>query len=138
VRVGSAALMLAGLGIGAAIYTLLGPRALTYALMLVPIVALSHELLHLAAIRARGLAHRFVARGLLVGYVVEFSRSLDYVVCALAPQVITVGLATAFAITGMKWLAALALLHLAISVNDIAKSVKYLLNEPLSDASARS
>jgi len=137
VRVGSAALMLLGLGLGAAIYTLLGPRALSYALMLAPLIAVAHELLHLAAIRARGLSHRFVARGLMVGYVVEFDRSVDYVACALAPQLITLGLATAFAFTGIKWLAALAVLHLAISVNDIAKSVKYLLNDLLRDARSR-
>ena len=136
-RVGNAALMLLGVALGAAISSLLGFAALSRALALIPIVAAAHELLHLAAIRVKGLAHRFVARGLLLGYVVEFSEPRDYVVCALAPQTITAVLAVLYAVTGLRWVAALALLHVAISINDIAKSVKYLVNAPLDHASSR-
>jgi len=90
---------------------------------LTPIVALAHEAVHLLTIRLLGLRHRVAVRGMKVGFVIDFDNPKKYIVCALSPQVITAMLAILSIHT--PELAVLALIHVAMSVHDIAKSLKY-------------
>ncbi len=91
-----------------------------------PLIALVHEVLHVVALRILGLRYKFTFTGTKIGFLVQFSKRRDYIVCALFPQVLTIVLlASSFLLA--RELLVVALIHVAMSAHDIFKSFGYLI-----------
>ncbi len=118
--------ILTGMAIPAIMSVFLDLSSIQIAAMCLPLIALVHELMHLLAIRLLGLEYRFEVSGLKVGFIVRFSKPSHYIVAALLPQAITVSMLV-LGFAGMSFCTALAVMHLAISCEDIVKSVKYAI-----------
>ena len=97
------------------------------ATLLLPIIALLHELIHIAMAKLRGIRYRFVVkRGMMIGLVVTVKSSQEYIVLALSPQIITITMLILFPFTGLEVLLILALFHIALSLEDIMRSIYHL------------
>lgn len=96
--------------------------------LLTPLVALIHEFLHMVAFKIFGVRYRFKLTYTKIGFMVRFSKSRDYIACALFPQILTLILFAA-ALVAMKELLVVALIHIAMSAHDILKSFTYLIND---------
>jgi hypothetical protein len=96
-------------------------------LSLLPIIALTHEALHLVALKMLRVEHAFSVSGMLIGFRVRANNVKSFIISALFPQVISMVLVVLFIINKSCVALSLALLHIAISVEDLGKVVKYLI-----------
>lgn len=120
---------LAYLGLGFAIswlFTIDGAGELfiqTLPLTALVLMAL-HEAAHLISIKALGVKFKPVADAARVGFVVEAKSRKQFIVIAAAPQTITLALLIAWAL-GLSAGLPLALLHVAMSLEDMAKVLRH-------------
>jgi len=97
------------------------------ATLLLPLIALLHELIHIAIAKLRGIRYRFVVRkGMMIGLIVTVKNSWEYVILALSPQIITIAMLMLFSFTGLEVFLVSALFHLALSLEDITRSIYHL------------
>lgn len=100
------------------------------ATLLLPAIALLHELIHIVMAKLQGIRYRFVVkRGMMVGLIVTVRNSREYIALALSPQIITITMLILFPFTGLEVLLVSALFHLALSLEDIMRSIHHL-NHP--------
>ena len=92
-----------------------------------PFIAFLHELLHLIAAKIRKVPHRFVTKNaLMIGLAVTVRGPEEYIALALTPQLMTIVLLALFFVTGFSLYIVLALFHVALSLEDIARAARYL------------
>lgn len=96
-------------------------------ILLTLVLGLFHELLHLVPMKVLKLRYRFLVNGLYIGFKTTFSNISQLIIVAAAPQIITLAVLLLYTITLDKSTLALAVLHIAISCEDLAKIVKYLV-----------
>lgn len=97
------------------------------ATLFLPPIALLHELIHIAIAKLRGIRYRFVVRkGMMIGLIVTVKNSWEYVILALSPQIITIAMLMLFSFTGLEVFLVSALFHLALSLEDITRSIYHL------------
>lgn len=113
-----------------ALSKLVGEDITSIILVSTPILGLTHELIHLLLIKLLRLEYRFFINGLYVGFKAIFQSVNQFIVTAIAPQIITILLALMYMITLNRYLVPLAILHIAISSEDIIKVIKYLFQLP--------
>ncbi|MEL9939727.1 MAG: metalloprotease family protein [Ignisphaera sp.] len=97
----------------------------TIAIISLPFIGLLHEMLHFMVINAVKAQYKFVMKGLYIGFNVSVERIEDFIAIALAPQAISLFLAILYMFTYSSVLLALMLIHIAISLEDLHKSIKY-------------
>lgn len=94
---------------------------------LIPFIGFAHELLHLISSLIVGASHKFTFNGLLIGFKIVSKSVEDFIAIALSPQIISILLLILYAILSSSFALALAIIHIAISVEDLSKITKYLL-----------
>ncbi|MCC6045839.1 MAG: metalloprotease family protein [Ignisphaera sp.] len=94
---------------------------------LIPFIGFAHELLHLISSLIVGASHKFTFNGLLIGFKIVSKSVEDFIAIALSPQIISILLLILYAILSSSIALALAVIHIAISVEDLSKITKYLL-----------
>jgi hypothetical protein len=94
---------------------------------LIPFIGFTHELLHLVSSLIVGASHKFTFNGLLIGFKIVSKSVEDFIAIALSPQIISILLLILYAILSSSLALALAVIHIAISVEDLSKITKYLL-----------
>uniref|UniRef100_A0A7C2VDL8 DUF3267 domain-containing protein n=1 Tax=Ignisphaera aggregans TaxID=334771 RepID=A0A7C2VDL8_9CREN len=119
--------LLAGFALGYIMCAFVGIEKAAYILALIPLLGLAHEALHLVAIKILGLRSKFSINGLYLGFNTFFHYPGQFMVAAIAPQIITLVLLTLYSLTVNPLILLLLLVHLAISCEDLAKVVKYIL-----------
>jgi len=123
-RYGELPYTMAILALSFALFKLLGCSSPSIIAFLTPLIALAHELIHLASLKALGLRYALAYESGKVGFRVTFRSPKQYIVCALSPQVLTIALLTLSVF--VRELAILAVIHVAMSIHDIRASAKYL------------
>jgi len=96
------------------------------ATLLLPLIALLHELIHIVIARLRGIRYRLVVKWGVIGLIVTVKNSWEYLVLALSPQIITIAMLMLFSFTGLEVFLVSALFHLALSLEDITRSIYHL------------
>lgn len=91
-------------------------------------LGLIHELIHFVLIKMFRLRYRLLVNGLYVGFKTTFDNVNQFIVVAIAPQILTLMFILFYIITLNGSALALAVLHMAISCEDLTKVVRYLLN----------
>lgn len=117
-----------GLVIAWIIKMLLGSESLYMVFMAVPIMGFIHELLHLLMIKIFRLRYKLLVKGFHIGFKVVFHDINQFVIAAIAPQAMTISFVLLFLATSNRYILSLALLHLAISFEDMLKVVRYFYN----------
>ena len=90
-----------------------------------PFIGLLHEILHFMMINAVKAQYKLVVRGFYIGFNVNVERIEDFIAIALAPQAISLFLAMLYMFTYSNVLLVLMFIHIAISLEDLHKSIKY-------------
>ncbi len=121
---------IAFLALGYALFKILNCESPMLIALLTPLIALCHELIHLAVIKILGLRYRLAFDRGKVGFVIEFRNRKEYLACALAPQALTLIL-MALSIFIAKELIVIAVVHVGMSMHDIMRSIKYAINPSL-------
>jgi hypothetical protein len=88
---------------------------------LIPFIGFAHELLHLISSLIVGASHKFTFNGLLIGFRIVSKSVEDFIAIALSPQIISILLLILYAILSSSFALALAIIHIAISVEDLSK-----------------
>lgn len=94
----------------------------------IPLIGLAHEILHVIPLKLYKLKFNFVINGMLIGFKSTFKNIDQYIVIAVAPQIITITLAVLYTLTSNIITLVLSILHLAISCEDILRVFKYIAN----------
>lgn len=97
-------------------------------LLAIPILGIVHELLHWILIKIFGLEYKLIVNGLCIGFKTIFNNIKQLIIVAIVPQVITIILVFLYIVTINLYIIPLTILHLAISVEDIAKTLRYIYN----------
>ena len=118
--------ILLGFTISAYLSSLLSTSDIVAVLSLLPIIALTHEALHLVALKMLRVEHAFSANGMFIGFRVKTNNVKSFIISALFPQAISMTLIVLYIINKSYIALSLALLHIAMSVEDLGKVVKYL------------
>ncbi len=95
------------------------------AMISLPFMGLLHELTHLMAINIIGAQHKFMFRGLYIGFNVVVEKVEDFIAIALAPQLLTIALAMLYLLLRSGIALALAIVHISVSIEDLQKVIKY-------------
>jgi len=119
--------ILLGFTISASLSSLLSTSDVVAVLSLLPIIALMHEALHLVALKMLRVEHAFSVSGMFIGFRVKTNNVKSFIISALFPQAISMALVVLYIINRSCIALSLALLHIAISVEDLGKVVKYLI-----------
>jgi hypothetical protein len=119
--------ILLGFTISAYLSSLLSASDIVAVLSLLPIIALTHEALHLAALKMLRIEHVFSANGMFIGFRVKTNNVKSFIISALFPQAISMTLVALYSINRSYIVLSLALLHIAISIEDLGKAAKYLI-----------
>ncbi|MEM1541099.1 MAG: metalloprotease family protein [Ignisphaera sp.] len=93
---------------------------------LTPLLGLVHEALHYIYIKMFKVNHRFMFKGMYIGFRVTVDNVDQLMAVALAPQVITLSLMITYVCSTNNYAIALALYHITLSLEDIFVIVKYL------------
>ncbi|MEM0026428.1 MAG: metalloprotease family protein [Ignisphaera sp.] len=96
------------------------------AMVSLPLIGLLHELIHLMMINVVRAQYKFMLRGLYVGFNVSVEGVEDFIAIALAPQAISLLLAILYIFTYSNVPLVLMIVHIAISAEDLHKSIKYV------------
>ncbi|MEM1644810.1 MAG: hypothetical protein QXL96_02885 [Ignisphaera sp.] len=97
-------------------------------LLAIPILGLTHELLHLASLKMFKLKYRFTLNSLLLGFKATFLNPIQFIVTAITPQILTLALLSTYIITSNAYTLALSIIHIAISYENVVKILRYLVN----------
>lgn len=127
VKLKTAAYVLLGFTVSWTLSSFLDVGSLTYITILTSLLLIGvlHELLHLIAINMFRIEHRFVVKGLYIGFVVNVDSKRKYIITALFPQMLTLTMLLLYIFTLNKTMLLLTLLHVAISTEDIGRCLKY-------------
>lgn len=110
------------------IASITGRENIPHILLAIPILGLTHELLHLISLRILRLRYRFALNSLLLGFRATFANPIQFIVAAITPQTLTLALVLTYIITSNVYALALSMLHIAISYEDMLKVLRYLIN----------
>lgn len=129
VKLKTAAYVLLGFTISWAISSFIDIRGITHIVLpLFLLIGIVHELLHLISISIFKIKHRFVVKGLYLGFIINVDDRKRYVITALFPQILTVIMMLFYIITLNSGMLILAILHIAISIEDIGRCLKYVVS----------
>ncbi len=128
----NAAYILLGFTLSWVLSSLLDINHLIYVTIIVPflLIGILHELLHLMAINIFGIRYKFTIKGLYIGFIINVDKRGKYILTALFPQILTLLMILLYIFTLNKAVLTLSILHIAISVEDLGKCIKYIFLQP--------
>jgi len=96
--------------------------------LLIPLMGIAHEIFHLIAINILKIKYKFTIKGLYIGFIVNVESKRKYILAASFPQLFTLMMMIFYIFTLNAIILTLILLHIAISIEDIGKCLKYIIS----------